>query len=329
MNKDKKSGKTLLGVITVLCAGLIALSIIFPDAASGPAGNVVKVLVTPLQRSMNSFGQYLSGLSTNLEGSASLQEKNKELQEKVDKLTAENSELVLKVGANVVSRGSSNWYNTFTIDKGTNDGIQVDCNVMAGAGLVGIVTKVGPNWATVRSIIDDDSNVSAMVSTTSDTCIVAGNLQLIDQGTISLVKLLDDNNHVHVGDKVVTSNISEKYLPGILIGYISELNNDANNLTKSGQLTPVVDFRHLQEVLVIRTLKNYVASQDDAKNDKEERAKAAAGAADESETASSETDQAKGTGSTNADAAGDHTAAASPENGNTAGASGQNAGGQE
>ena len=96
MNKDKKSGKTLLGVITVLCAGLIALSIIFPDAASGPAGNVVKVLVTPLQRSMNSFGQYLSGLSTNLEGSASLQEKNKELQEKVDKLTAENSELVLK-----------------------------------------------------------------------------------------------------------------------------------------------------------------------------------------------------------------------------------------
>ena len=56
----------------------------------------MKVLVTPLQRSMNSFGQYLSGLSTNLEGSASLQEKNKELQEKVDKLTAENSELVLK-----------------------------------------------------------------------------------------------------------------------------------------------------------------------------------------------------------------------------------------
>ena len=197
------------------------------------------------------------------------------------------------------------------------------------------MTKVGPNWATVRSIIDDDSNVSAMVSTTSDTCIVAGNLQLIDQGTISLVKLLDDNNHVHVGDKVVTSNISEKYLPGILIGYISELNNDANNLTKSGQLTPVVDFRHLQEVLVIRTLKNYVASQDDAKNDKAERAKAAAGAADESETAASEADQAKGTGSANADAVGDHTAAADPDNGNTAGGdeaagtAGQNAGGQE
>ena len=164
------------------------------------------------------------------------------------------------VGARVISKGSGNWFNTFTIDKGTGDGISVDCNVMSGAGLVGIVTAVGPNWSTVRAIIDDNSNVSAMISTTSDTCIIAGNLALIDEGTLSLVKLTDDNNHVHVGDKVVTSNISEKYLPGILIGYISELNNDANNLTKSGTVTPVVDFRHLQEVLVIRTLKQYVVS---------------------------------------------------------------------
>ena len=103
-----------------------------------------------------------------------------------------------------------------------------------------------------------------MISTTSDTCIIAGNLRLIDEGTLSLVKLTDDNNHVHVGDKVVTSNISEKFLPGILIGYISELNNDSNNLTKSGTVNPAVDFKHLQEVLVIRTKKVYVAENADA-----------------------------------------------------------------
>ena len=317
MNHEKKSGKVLLGVITVICAALIALSIILPDNTQGPAEAAVRFLITPLQKSMNNFGNYLSGLSTNLKSSASLQEENQALQEKVDTLTAENSKLVLDkeeltrlqtllnlkneysdydtIGASVISKGSGNWYDTFTIDKGTNDGIQTDCNVIAGAGLVGIVTKVGPNWATVRSIIDDNSNVSAMVSTTSDTCIVAGNLQLIDQGTLSLVKLLDDNDHVHVGDKVVTSNISEKYLPGILIGYISELNNDANNLTKSGQLTPVVDFRHIQEVLVIRTLKNYVASTDDAQNDKEARAQAVASAAGETETAASNQSQSEST----------------------------------
>ena len=65
---------------------------------------------------------------------------------------------------------------------------------------------------------------------------------------------------------MVTSNISEKFLPGILIGYISQLNNDANNLTKSGEITPVVDFKHLQEVLVILEKKNYVASPDDARD---------------------------------------------------------------
>ena len=170
-------------------------------------------------------------------------------------------------GARVISKDSGNWFSSFTIDKGTNDGIQVDCNVIAGGGLVGIVTEAGPNWATVRSIIDDNSNVSAMVSTTSDTCIIAGNLQLIDEGTLSLVKLTDENSKVHVGDKVVTSNISEKYLPGILIGYICELTNDSNNLTKSGQITPVVDFKHLQEVLVILETKDYVASPQDSQED--------------------------------------------------------------
>jgi rod shape-determining protein MreC len=136
-------------------------------------------------------------------------------------------------------------------------------NVISGSGLVGIVTEVGSNWATVRSIIDDNSSVSAMVSTTSDQCIVAGNLELLDDGALNIVRLTDADNKVHVGDKVVTSYISEKYLPGILIGYISELSNDSNNMTKSGYLTPVVDFRHLQEVLVILELKDYDPSDAD------------------------------------------------------------------
>ena len=58
--------------------------------------------------------------------------------------------------------------------------------------------------------------------------------------------------------KVVTSNISDQYLPGILIGYISSINTDSNNLTKSGYLTPVVDFEHLDEVLVIMELKQQI-----------------------------------------------------------------------
>jgi rod shape-determining protein MreC len=280
-NKNTGNGKTGLIILSVICIALIAVSFISSSAMT-PLSAATGFVISPIQKGMNSLGSFLSGFSANMTDSAALREENHELREKVDTLTAENSKLVLdkeelerlqelldlkeeyseydSIGARVISKGSGNWFNSFTIDKGTSDGISVDCNVMSGAGLVGIVTATGPNWSTVRAIIDDNSNVSAMISTTSDTCIIAGNLALIDEGTLSLVKLTDDNNHVHVGDKVVTSNISEKYLPGILIGYISELNNDANNLTKSGTVTPVVDFRHLQEVLVIRTLKQYVIS---------------------------------------------------------------------
>ena len=273
----------MLVILTILCGFLIGISIV-SSGSSSPIGRYTGIVTAPIQKGLNRLGSFLGSFSSSLTDAAALKAENEELLAKVDTLTAENSKLVLDkeelerlqtlldlrnqyseldiVAAHVISRGSGNWFSTFTIDKGSADGIKVDCNVLAGAGLVGIVTSVGRNWARVRAIIDDDSNVSAMVSTTSDTCIIAGNLELIDQGTLSLVKLTDDNNHVHVGDKVVTSSISEKFLPGILIGYISELNNDANNLTKSGQLTPVVDFRHLQEVLVIRTLKVYVPSEE-------------------------------------------------------------------
>ena len=287
-NNEKSSSKFLLAVLSILCIALITVSFL-NDSITAPIRNVSGTVIAPVQKGINSLGNWVSGFTSNISDAASLREENALLQEKVDTLTAENSQLVLdkeelirlrelyeldeqyseyeKVGARVISKDSGNWFNSFTIDKGSNDGIRVDANVIAGAGLVGIVTEVGPNWATVRSIIDDNSNVSAMISNTSDTCIIAGNLQLIDEGTLSLVKLQDENNKVHVGDKVVTSNISEKYLPGILIGYICELNNDANNLTKSGQITPVVDFRHLQEVLVILKLKDYVASPEDSSMD--------------------------------------------------------------
>lgn len=278
---DNLKNKYLLAGLSIFCVLLIVVSFL-DSSATAPVKQVSGFIITPVQKGINGFGSWLSGLTDNFEDAETLRTENKELKEKVDTLTAENSQLIQdreellrlrelydldeqyddyeKVGARIIAKESGNWFQLFTIDKGSNDGIQKDMNVISGGGLVGIVTEVGPNWATVRSIIDDNSNVSAMVSTTSDQCIIAGDLRLIDEGSLNLVKLTDADNKVHVGDKVVTSYISEKFLPGILIGYISELNNDANNLTKSGYITPVVDFRHLQEVLVILELKEYVPS---------------------------------------------------------------------
>ena len=157
-----------------------------------------------------------------------------------------------KVAANVIGKSSGNWFSYFTIDKGTDDGIEVDMNVIAGSGLVGIVTDVGPNYAKVTSIINDTAQVSGMVTTTSDNLIVNGSLQNMNENmVIEFSNLNDSDNKVAVGDPVVTSYISDKYQQGILIGYISSLSTDSNNLTKSGTITPAVDFEHIEEVLVI------------------------------------------------------------------------------
>ena len=217
-------------------------------------------------------------MSDNFQTLKQVQKENKTLQAQVDELLIENNNLqedkyelerlqelykldqnyaeYEKVAAHVIGKDSGNWFSTFTIDKGSKDGIEVDMNVIAGNGLVGIVTQVGPTWATVRSIIDDSSNVSGMVLSTSDKCIIRGDLSLINSGRIRFEQMENNDNVVEIGEQIVTSYISDKYLQGILIGYVSEVSVDSNNLTRSGYITPVVDFKNLQEVLVITKTKD-------------------------------------------------------------------------
>lgn len=279
---DSKKSKYIFVTLCVILSVLVILSLA-TDLTAGPLKYVSGYVITPIQKGLNEVGTWLSDKSIYFQNNVDFAAQCQELQQKVDQLTAENTGLLAdreekerlekqlelnskydydKVGARVISRASDNWFNVFTIDKGSNDGIQVDNNVISNGGLVGIVTDVGPNYATVRSIIDDYSNVSAMVSTTEDTCIIAGDLRLIDEGKINLVKLTDKRDKVTVGDKVVTSDISSRFLPGILIGYISEISMDSNNLTKSGYITPVVDFRHIREVLVIRDQKQVEGAEE-------------------------------------------------------------------
>jgi rod shape-determining protein MreC len=157
------------------------------------------------------------------------------------------------VAARVISKESGNWYNIFKIDKGSKDGLKVDMNVLAGNGLAGLVTEVHYNYSYVRAIIDDNSEVSGMFTKTSDTCIVQGDLQMMDEGKIR-VTFIKKNAKINEGDEIYTSQDSSKFLPGILIGYVSDIKLDSSNMSKTAYLTPVVDFQHLKEVLIITQL---------------------------------------------------------------------------
>ncbi len=240
----------------------------------------VGFLVIPFEKGISETGYYMANRAEQIATIKDLLAENEELKAQVDELTTENTllqqdkyELIVlrelydldseyssyeKTGARVISRDAGNWYSTFIINKGANDGIQIDMNVMAEGGLVGRVTAVGAGWARVKSIIEDDSNVSAQILSNSDTLMVSGSLEGYSHGIIYFDQLVDSDDEVGIGDKVVTSNISDKYLPGILIGYIDTINNDTNNITKSGTITPAVDFEHITDVLVIMELKQTV-----------------------------------------------------------------------
>ena len=272
----------LLGM-TVVCVGTIFLSLTL-NLSGGPLSAVAGYVFVPMQRGINSVGTFLSEKADNLKNLNDVMQKNEELQAQVDELTQELNTIKLeqydlenyralleldekypsyeKVAANVIGKDSGNWFNTFIIDKGSKDGIEKDMNVLAGSGLVGIVTEVAPNYAKVRSIIDDTSSVSGMDLSTSDNCIVHRSLQkMTENQEIEFSDLKDSDNQVQAGAQVVTSYISDKYLQGILIGYIKDIRTDSNNLTKSGTITPVVDFEHIQEVLVILDKKADVSAE--------------------------------------------------------------------
>ncbi|MCR5417916.1 MAG: rod shape-determining protein MreC [Lachnospiraceae bacterium] len=273
--------KYLLLILTVVCVVLMGVSA-FTDLISAPLLNVAGGIIVPMQTGVSRIGESLSRKKDEVVNIRDVMARNEELKEQIDALVIENNALAQdkyelnqlrqlyeldqqyaayeKIGAHVVSKDPGNWFSGFVIDKGQKDGIGVDMNVMAGSGLVGRVTEVGDNWAKVLSIINDKSSVSAMVLSTEDTCIVEGNLETMKSGMITFSKLVSEEGSVKEGDKLVTSYISTKYLPGILIGYVTEINPDSNHLTNSGYITPAVDFSHLQEVLVVTTRKNLYGS---------------------------------------------------------------------
>ena len=279
MNKSTKSKvktKYILWILTGVCILLITATLLNRNI-SNSIRNIASYAVTPVQKGINSIGLWFTSKTDQLKELDQVMNENEELKQKLEELNEENVRLVQdkdelnrlrelfeldntyssyeKTGARIIAKENGNWFTSFRIDKGKNSGFSVDMNVIASGGLVGIITEVGDNYSIVKSIIDDGYNVGGKSASTSDLCIVEGDLKLMEQSLLRISNI-SKNALVKEGDMILTSPTSDKYLPGILVGYVTELKDDANDLTRSGYLMPVVDFEHLEEVLVIKQLKN-------------------------------------------------------------------------
>ena len=275
--RKKNSFRPRSGLLILIgiCLFLMLLSY-FSEGFNRALRNSFNTVLLPMQKGMNAAGRTIFGRFEDIRDLRNVREENAQLKEELDVLRAENARLKLQeeelvqlqelldmaeqypeyetVGANVIGKNSDNWFQSLMINRGTAEGIAVNMNVLADGGLIGIVTTVGEHYAIVTSIINDDRYVSAMSARTGNNFIVAGSLSLYTDGLLAL-RNANRTADIEVGDMVVTSNISELYLPGLLIGYVSEISMDANQLEKSGTIRPVADFSELNSVLIITTLK--------------------------------------------------------------------------
>ena len=281
---ESKRSKYILIGMSVFCILLIVVTS-FRDSFLEPLRTGVGYFLIPVQSGVNRAGTLVYNEITDYLQFKGAMEENHELKARIDSLVEENTRLQAeqfelerlrelyqldqdyqqykKIGARVIAKDSGAWFQVFRINKGSADGVRVDANVIAGGGLVGIVTDVGANYATVRAIIDDSSQVSAMAQQSGDTCIVSGDLQLFREGRLAL-SYMEKDDDIKDGDMIVTSNISEKFLPGILIGYATDIEIDYNdNLSKSGYVIPAARFDRLQEVLIITKLKDVEPEADE------------------------------------------------------------------
>lgn len=272
---ESKQNRYILIGLTVVCVLLIGITSI-NDSWLAPLRTGVGYFLIPIQSGVNKVGSAVYDEIVDYTKLKNALAENEALKKEVGDLTETNNRLMSqqfelerlrslykldqdylqynKVAARVIANDTGDWFQIFRIDKGSADGIEVGNNVMAGGGLVGIVTDVGANYATVRSIIDDSSRVSAMAMQSGDICLVGGDLTLYKEGRLRITNIKRGAD-IKEGDRIVTSNISSAFLPGILIGYAADITVDSNQLTSSGYLIPVAEFDNLQEVLIITQVK--------------------------------------------------------------------------
>ncbi len=238
-----------------------AMFVFFPTTAR----NIFGYITYPIQSSVASVVNFAT------KANSDLARENDELKIEIQRLKLENSrtkhlqadndelnQLLStrqkfsqydSIPARKIGQDFNNWNNTFIIDRGSNDGVEVDMIVISQGALVGKIVSTTPFTANVTTILDDSSSVSVVSTRSSEIAFVNGSASLVGTNTCKL-EYLDSTTPIFVNDELFTSSISSLYPAGISVGFVSDISIGKNN-EKSAIVTPVVDFTNLNTVLVI------------------------------------------------------------------------------
>lgn len=271
MNKNRK---WIIAVVLMIAVFLIAVSAI---AGASGVNNPAMESVVPLQRVINRMGVTVGSWTESLRNWSSLEDENQALKLRVAELEnelkdaqavmvehpylevaweAEQNDNRKAIEARVISKSKGNWFQTFVIDQGSDAGIEINDTVVTGImhengfaeyGLIGQVAEVADNYAIVQTLANKETNVAFEILRTGDQGIVEGDLSKIHKGF-----LFNEEANVAVGDDLVTTGISDYYLPGLLIGHVTEVQKEGDELVKRIQLETLVDFQGIKEVFILQ-----------------------------------------------------------------------------
>lgn len=156
------------------------------------------------------------------------------------------------IGARIIGHDPSAWYFSFTIDRGTRDGLADNMAVLGPGGLIGRIHQVYPTHSKVMAIIDDRFFVSVQSVRTEDLGVVRGDSTLMQQGLVRMDRI-DHTAHIMIGDEVVTSLFS-MFPPGIMVGTVIDVQPTPDGLAQYAIVSPAANVRQLEHVLVVNQL---------------------------------------------------------------------------
>lgn len=244
--------------------------------------NIINVPLAPVEKGISVITSKVEDGMSYFKSKKQLDDENKTLKAKIeelekkitrmDYLESQNKEmrdmLDIKdiyrnysiIGGNVIAKDAGNWFDVFTIDVGQNKGISSSGEdsfsgyypVITSKGLVGRIITVSAFSSKVRTIIDEDSTVSCIVTKNRQYVDVKGSMEYKDQG-LCIVENIDTNTDLSPGDTIETSGAGDGYPKGIIVGKIIEVKKNQDDLKTYAILKPAVDFKSLETVFVLKS----------------------------------------------------------------------------
>lgn len=275
MRKFLNSKVKAVLALTVVLAVALALMGALGNGGSGPQ-QVVQTILTPLRAGVNGLTRQAQKLYSYIFRYEALEAENQELKEQIaaimndartiDTLQRENQRLrevaALKeereefelVPAYIITWDSNDWTSSFTLNKGSGSGIAEDMVAITSQGeVVGLVTAVGSNWATVTTVLDSSLEVSANIASSGYAGMVQGAYTTGAEGMLRMDYLPTDAV-IRNNDQVVTAG-STLYPRDLILGYVADAGFDETGVAKYALLAPAADFANLEQVFI---LTNYV-----------------------------------------------------------------------